>query len=114
MSIQNQADKALRAAQKRVVKAKLLENFHRFRFQANHVERRLGQEDWTNRLTAVGPDGEVIHNLYLTVKTPGPLEFNRLYSWDLLAFCPLWVEYLSSSESIRWSQNTGRTFKLGR
>lgn len=114
MDVGAQADQALKAAQKKAVKAKLLENFDRFRFEVHHVERRLGQDDWTNRLTAVGPEGQVIRGLYLTVKTPGPLDFDRLYSWDLLAFSPLWVEYWSSSGAVRWSQNTGRVFKVGR
>lgn len=111
MSVVDQAERALRASRRKAVKAKLLANFGLFRFEVNHVEKRRGQDDWTNRITAIGPQDQIIGGLWITVKTPGPLDFDRLYSWDLLSFCPLWVEYSRGGESVKWSQNTGRVFK---
>jgi hypothetical protein len=107
MSIEEQAEAALRAAQRKAARAKLVQNFDRFRFEIEYIERHRGQDEWFNRLSAVGLKGEVLRGLYVTVRTPGPLEFDRLYGWELLAVYPAWVEYRSPAGVVRWNHNTG-------
>lgn len=112
MDVGKQADARLERARKKAVRAKLFENMALFTYQAEHVERRRGDTDWTCRLRPLGPDGEIVRGLYLTVKTPSALDFDRSYAWDLLAFCPLWAHYYSGNGSYTFAQNTRPTDKL--
>lgn len=45
MSIEHEAEKALRGADTKAIRAELLENFDRFRLEILHVERSLDQDD---------------------------------------------------------------------
>lgn len=113
MSIEDEAEKALSAARKKAIRKKVFENLSKFTYQAEHVERRRGDTDWTCRLRPLGPDGQIVRGLYLTVKTPSALDFDRSYAWDLLAFCPLWAHYYGSNASYTFAQNTRPTDKWG-
>lgn len=105
MSIEDEAVKALRAAQKKAIRAKLFENLTKFTYQAEHVEKARFEEDWLCRLSALGPKKEIVRGLRLTVRTPTPLDFSREYAWDLLSLCPFWVEVYSGTETFRFSAN---------
>lgn len=108
MSIGDQAEKALRSAQQRAAKAKLLASFETFRFRAYHVERRAEEPDWTSRAHAIGPNGEIVRGLYLTFKTPSPLDFGISYDWFMVSVCPYWVEYHGGGHSVRFNGNQSR------
>ncbi|MEQ1761551.1 MAG: hypothetical protein ABL984_00260 [Pyrinomonadaceae bacterium] len=111
-SIEAQAERRLEATRKQEIRKKLFENLAAFSFEAEHIERRRGDEDWTCRLTAAGPRGEVVRGLWLTVKTPSALDFGRTYPFDLISFCPLWVHYSSREGYYTFSSNTKKTLGL--
>jgi hypothetical protein len=113
VDVGKQADARLERARKKAVREAMFEKMALFTYQAEHVERRRGDTDWTCRLRPIGPEGEIVRGLYLTVKAPSPLDFDRTYAWELLAFCPLWVHYYSRNGSFTFAQNTRPTDKLG-
>lgn len=111
MSIEREAEKALEESRRKAVRERLFTNLERFVYQAEHVERKRGDDDWTCRLSA-SFEGSPVRGLYLTVKTPSALEFSRFYSWDLISFCPLWVNVTTREGSYGFSSNTKRVLGL--
>lgn len=109
MDIGRQADDALVKAQKKAARDKLKENLPKFRYRLQHVERRRGDSEWLCRVTGIGPDGENVRGLFVTLRTPSPLDFDRTYDWEMLSICPLWVEYYGpQTGAIRMNQNVTR------
>lgn len=106
MSIEDEAEKALSAARKKAIRKKVFENLSKFTYQAEHVERSRLEEDWLCRLSALGPNGEIVRGLRVTVRTPSVLDFDRTYDWGLLSFCPLWVEVYRGVDVYRFAANT--------
>lgn len=114
MSIEDEAEKALFVARKKAIRKKVFENLEKFTYQAEHVERSRLEEDWLCRLSAIGPKGEIVRGLRVTVRTPSALNFDRTYGWDLLSLCPLWVEVYRGVEVYRFSANTKPVFGFDR
>lgn len=114
MSIEDQAEKALSAARKKAIRKKVFENLEKFTYQAEHVERSRLEEDWLCRLSALGPNEEIVRGLQISVRTPSVLDFNRTYDWGLLSFCPLWVEVYHGVNVYRFSANTKPIYKFSR
>lgn len=106
------ADVYLDARRRKAIRAKLLENLPRFRYEAEAVECKEGETDWTNKLRPIGPDGELVRNLSVTVKTPSPLQFGKRYEWGLLEICPHWLVYKNGKVVVRISRNTSEVVKL--
>lgn len=106
MSIEDEAEKALSAARKKAIRKKVFENLAKFTYQAEHIERSRHDKDWLCRLSALGPRGEIVRGLRLTVRTPSVLDFDRNYEWGLISLCPLWLEVYRGDEVYRFSANT--------
>lgn len=110
LTVEEQAQKRLKDAQKRAAREKLKENLKKFRYRLQHVERRRGDTEWLCRVSGIGPEGENVRNLYLTLRTPSPLSFDLTYDWEMLSICPLWVEYYhAAGETVRLNMNVRRS-----
>lgn len=106
MSIYDEIEKVLSEARKKAIRKKVFENLSKFTYQADHIERSRCEKDWLCRLSALGPNGEIVRGLRLTVRTPSVLDFDRTYDWAILSICPYWVEVYHGVEVYRFSANT--------
>lgn len=112
MGAEQDAERQLERARKKAVREELFLRLPNLIYEAEHVERRRGDENWTCRLSARTAKGRVVRSLFLTVKTPSPLLFDRTYSWDLFAFCPLWVKFYGGAGPMTFVENVKSNFGI--
>ena len=113
MTVPEQADSTLRRARTKAIRAKVFGNLALLNFHPTLVERRLCDEDWTCYLAAWTARGELITGAKIKIKTPSPLEFERMYAWEEIEFCPMWIEIYENGEHIRLSRGTKPSLKIG-
>ena len=105
MDIGEQAEAALEEARVRAVAQKLFENMTKFGYYPSHIERRDGEDRWTNHLHALGPENEIIRHLEIAIQTSEPLGFGITYPFAFIEAFPLWVTYTHEGRSFHFAAN---------
>lgn len=102
MTAWDDALKTLDLSRRNLIREKLFLNLEKFTFEPFQIELSDLDSDWINRCTAVGPGGEIIRNLIVTVRTPSALNLNWRYDWPMISVSPVEIDYYNEGHEFNF------------
>jgi hypothetical protein len=112
MSAQKQADAQLSKARRKAIKEKMMLLLPEMRFAPARIERADTDEDWTNTLALMGRESEHVRGAQIVVRTPSPLDFERVYDWGEIEFCRMWIHVYQGAEYLVFTRKGATDLKL--